>query len=111
MGSPIQVKAEVLRSVANGGISGTYAAVGSPFANQCRILSLINNTDGDMFFSLDGTNNHFFVPKSTFKLLDLTANRLGLQNIFALAIGTQIYVKQSSAPTVGSVYVEVIYGD
>lgn len=111
MGSPIKVQIEALRSLAHGSISGNYAAVGSAFANQCRIVCFTNNTDGDMIFSLDGSTDNLFIAKGSFKLFDLTTNKLGLQNIFALPVGTQIYVKQSTSPSTGSVYVEVIYGD
>jgi hypothetical protein len=75
------------------------------------MLRLVNNTDGDMLFSTDGTNDNFFVPKTSFVLYDVASNGNPQQGFSPLAFakGTQIYVKQSTAPTTGAVYVEVIY--
>jgi hypothetical protein len=106
----LQVRAETLRSLANGSISGSFAAIGSALANPCRILVLTNDTDADMIFSLDGTNNHFYLASGAFKLFDFTSNRRFNDEIFALAAGITIYVKQVAAPSSGSVYVETIYG-
>lgn len=104
------VQFETLRSIANGSISGSYAAIGTPFLYPCRMLCIINNTDGDMFISDDGTNNKMFVPKNSFRIYDFNTNRVLKDQYFSQQVGTQLYVKQSSAPTTGSVYVEVIYG-
>lgn len=109
--SPYRTSAETLRSLAHGSISGSYAAVGTPLTNPARLVCLTNNTDGDMLFSLDGINDTFFVAKGSFKLFDVTANRRSIDLIFAFAANTQFYVKQSTAPTAGSVYIEVLYGD
>lgn len=108
---PSQVVAfDNLRSLANGSISGTYAAVGTPFSSQVRLICLTNNTDGDMIFTINPLVDQLFIPRGSFKLFDLTSNR-GLNNtIFVLQPGTQFYVKQSSAPTTGSVYLEAITG-
>lgn len=110
MAGALQVRAETLRSLANGSISGSFAAVGSALANPCRILVLTNATDADMIFSLDGTNNNFYVAHGAFKLFDFTTNRKYTDETFALAAGVTVYVKQVSAPSTGSVYVETIYG-
>lgn len=103
------VKFDTLRSLAFGSISGTYAAVGSSFQNPVRLICITNNTDGDMLFSFDGVNNHVFVPSHSFKLFDLTTNRQQNENSFEIIAGTQVYVKQSTAASSGSVYVETIY--
>jgi hypothetical protein len=96
-----QVTIDTIRSLAYTGISASYAKVGSPCTLPIRIIRFINNTDGDMFFSDDGVNNKLFLPTKTFLLFDLTT---------AFIEGTQFYVKQSSAPSTGSVYIEFIYG-
>lgn len=102
---------DTIRTLANGSISASYAAVGIAFTHPCRMIRFVNNTDGDMFFSTDGTNNMLFVPKTSFVLYDLSSNGNPQQGFspLALPINTQIYVKQSTAPSTGSVYVEVIY--
>lgn len=104
------VYAEELKSLATGSISGSYAAVGSSFSEACRIVTIINATDGDMIFSLDGSTDHLFLPARTPQLFDWNANRDRLSNFWVMAPGTQIYVKQSTAPSSGSVYVECLYG-
>lgn len=104
-------RADSLRSIAFGSISGSYAAVGSAIAHNWRIFKITNNTDGDMFISFDGTTDNLFVPMASFTLYDLSTNAPPLSEVdnLVLGVGTQFYVKQSSAPTRGSLYVEGIY--
>jgi len=111
MANNIQVvQIDTVRTVAFGGISGSYAPVGTPFANPVRLICFTNTTDGDIFFSDDGINNKLFVPKGSFKLFDLNTNRYGNAEQWVFAAGTQFYVKQSTAPTLGSVYIECLWG-
>jgi hypothetical protein len=105
----IRLYPEVLRSLAFGSISGTYAAIGTAFLNPCRILEIINTTDADMLISYDGTHNHDVVPAHSGKILDFCANQALTQGAF-LAEGTIVYVAEVSAPTLGSVYVATYYG-
>lgn len=101
---------EELRSLAFGGISGSYATVGTPFANPCRLICFTNNTDGDMLFSLDGSTDHLFIPAGAFKLFDIATNHRPVnQDDLVFELGTQWYVKQSTAPSEGSVYIETLY--
>lgn len=101
--------AEPVRSVAFGGISGTYAGIGTFFANPIRILLVQNITDALLMFSLDGLNDNFPVNADSFVLLDVTANKTIDQGAF-FAQGTRIYVKEIDVPSMGSVYVSVFYG-
>ena len=105
------VIADVLRSLAFGAISGSYATVGTPLTVNWRVFRITNNTNGDLFISLDGTNNNFFVPASSFVLYDLSANVAPVMqsDTFVLQIGTQFYAKQSTAPSSGAVYIEGLY--
>jgi len=105
------VRADVLRSLAFGGISGTYAAVGTPLTVNWRMFRITNNTNGDLFISFDGTNNNLFVPASSFVLYDLSANAAPVteSDTFVMQVGTQFYAKQSTAPSSGAVYVEGLY--
>lgn len=103
---------DTLRSLAFGGISGTYATVGTPLTVEARIICFTNKTAGDVIFSTDSTNTdgQIFVPAGSFKLYDLTANLIpGKDDSFVLAKGTQIYVKQVTAPVSGAVYIELVY--
>lgn len=103
---------DTLRSLGFASISGTYAAVGTALTVEARIVCFTNKTAGDMIFSTDSTNSagQIFVPAGAFKLYDLTANLIpGKDDSFVLAKGTQFYVKQSTAPTSGAVYIELVY--
>jgi hypothetical protein len=107
---PLNAKPETLRSLAYTSISGSYAAVGTPLSYPSRILIITNKCNTDMFFSVDGTNDHFIIPTGTAQLIDLNANRDGNKYSFVFQKGTQFYVKQVSAPASGSVYIASIYG-
>jgi len=103
---------EPLRSLASGGISASYAAVGTPLEHQVRAFCITNNTQGDMIFSLDNgvAAGQMFVAKGSYKLYDVQANmNTQFDDKYVLAVGTQFYVKQSTAPTSGDVYVECLY--
>lgn len=107
-----KVNFDTLRSLAFGGISAAYAVVGSAITVNTRIICITNKTAGDMIFSIDDTNasGNLFIPAGSFKLFDFTSNLVsGNDDSFVLAIGTQFYVKQVTAPVSGSVYIEVIY--
>jgi hypothetical protein len=103
---------DTLRSLASASISASYAAVGTPLTVEPRIMCITNKTQGDMIFSIDSSNasGNLFVAAGSFKLFDLTANLVpGKDDNFVIAKGTQFYVKQVTAPTSGSVYLEFIY--
>ncbi len=109
-----KVSFDTLRSLAFGSISGSYAAVGTPLTHAARIICFTNLTQGDMIFSVDNTNatGQILVPAGSFKLYDLLANLIpGKDDAFEIAIGTQFYVKQISAPVSGSVYIEILYSN
>lgn len=103
---------EPLRTLAFGGISGTYAAVGSPLEHQVRVFCITNDTQGDMIFSLDNTvaAGQMFVARGSYKLYDVQANmNAQFDDKYVLAVGEQFFVKQDSAPIDGAVYVECMY--
>jgi hypothetical protein len=105
------VRIDTLRTKANGAITNSYTTVGSALTRNWRMFRITNNTDGDMLFSVDGTNNNLFVPSYSFILYDLATNALNVQDSdwFVMQIGTQFYVKYSTAPTTGDVWIEGIY--
>lgn len=105
------VRADALRSKAFGAITGSYTVLGAALAHLLRVFKLTNNTDGDLLISIDGTTDNFFLPAGSFTLYDLSTNSpptMVIDNYF-LGIGTQFYVKSSSSPTKGSVYLEGLY--
>lgn len=102
------VRVDALRTVGFASISGTYTALGAPFAHPMRMVCIVNNTDADLFFGFDGVLTNLIVPKNGFKLFDLSTNREENNTFFAFAVGTQFYVKGS--PSMGSVYLEAVFG-
>lgn len=105
-----RVAIEPIRTLGFASISGTYAAVGTPLVHPIRIIVFTNFTNGILFISDDGVNDKLIVAASSFKLFDLDTNRDGgVNEQFKLAIGTQLYVRQSTAPTSGSFYIECLY--
>lgn len=105
-----QAKADAIRTLAFGSITGSYTPVGPPLAFQARIICFTNTTDEDVFFSMNGTTDQLIVPAGSFKLFDITMNHRPVNmDDFCFAIGTQWYVKYAAAPSSGAIYIEVIY--
>lgn len=106
-----RVQFDTLRSLSFSGISASYAAIGTPTTVTGRIMCITNTTDGDLIVSTDATNStgELILIAGTFKLFDLTTNRMPREDDLALPIGTQFYVKQATAPTQGAIYVEIVY--
>ncbi len=106
------VSIDILRSVAFDEISGSYVPLGGPLAHPIRLLCFNNQTNGDVFISDDGVNNKLFIPSNSFKLFDVTTNNAPvLSSIWCFGVNTQFYVKQSTAPSSGAVYLECLWGE
>lgn len=105
------VRFDSIRTKAHGSITNSYTTVGAALANNWRIFRITNNTNGDMLISLDGTTNNLFVPASSFVLYDLSTNspNVNVTDGFVMQIGSQFYVKYSTAPTAGDIWIEGIY--
>jgi len=101
---------EPIKTLAFGGISGAYASIGAATTHEVRLVCITNNTEGDMYFTTNTTQDEMFVASGSFKLFDLQANNYEKTDPkFVFEVGTQFSVKQIEAPTSGSVYVECIY--
>lgn len=100
---------DTYRTIANGAISASFAAIGTPFTHLIRVFCITNNTDGDMIISTDGINNKIFMAKNSYKIYDISSNQ-EFNSPFYLPANTQFYVKQSTSPSTGDIYVEAIYG-
>lgn len=103
----VRLAAEPLRSLAFGSISGTYAGIGTVFANPARQIIIVNTTDVLLTFSFDGITDHFVIPNNGQLIDDITSNMTATGGALSLPQGTRIYVK--GAPTLGSVYLSVFY--
>jgi hypothetical protein len=99
-----------LRTIAFGSLTGAYQAMGAAQSYQARIICFTNTTDKDVVFSMDGTTDQIIVPAGGFKLFDITTNHRPVnQDDFSFGIGTQWYVKYLVAPSLGSVYLEILH--
>ena len=103
------VRFDAWRSVAFGSITNSYTALGSPLGHAMRVLHFINNTDGDMAISFDGTTDNMPILADSFSLYDLTSDQ-DANEMFRYENGTQIYIKYLTAPTTGDFYLVAIYG-
>ena len=99
---------DLIRELAFGGISGTYAAIGTPFGNHIRLLGITNTTDQEIYITFDGIGDNLRMARNSFKDYDISTNKIQDDGLF-LASGTQIYIKEVSASvTEGDVWVEVL---
>jgi hypothetical protein len=106
----VRVAFEPLRSIFHTSLSTmSYAALGDPLENACRMLSISNNTDTDILISFDFQDPHIYVAANGFVMRDFCANQDGINKVAGLPIGTQIWVVSVDAPTSGYVYAEVEY--
>ncbi len=110
MAYPIRVRAEAIREVAFGAIGAALAALGAATTHIGRIVRLVNNTDADVYFSLDGVNNHYRLPPLSFLLIDVSTNQTTKDNFF-IPEGQVFYIQHAGvAPTLGNAWVEYTYG-
>lgn len=103
-----RVRFEAVREVAFGGIGAAYAALGAALTDNARIIALTNTTDAEVYISFDGVTNHLRLAAGSFKLLDLTTNKVRDDGYF-LPTGTQIFqMRVAGAPTSGAFWAEII---
>ena len=110
LASSVRVRYEPLRSLSFSDITGSFAAVGTPFANPVRILKVTNLTDEALVISFDGINDHDIVPANGFYLYDYTSNQSARGGLLEQPQGDQVYVVAAATlPTIGYVFVTVVY--
>lgn len=106
----VRIRYEPLRSLAFGGISGSYAGVGTAFVFPVRILKITNQTNADLLISFDGVTDRDIIPAGTIEVLDYGSNKADTGGQLDQSMGDRVYVKQASgAASSGSVYVTAIY--
>ena len=72
--SSTRIRYEDLRSLAFGGISGAYAAVGVAFANPIRSIKVTNDTDATILVSFNGIDDKDVAPASSGYIWDYGSN-------------------------------------
>lgn len=104
-----KVRFEAVRELAFGGITGTYAAVGTALTDHARLVTITNSTDVEMYISLNGTTDHLRLASNSFKLYDFSANKIRDDGLF-VPVGTIFYVRDvAAAAASGAVWIEVMY--
>jgi hypothetical protein len=112
MAYPKEITFDAVRTLAFGGISGVFAAIGTALTEPARIIKIQNTTNQSIEFSLDGVTIHDVIPSNAFALYDLTANKTRDEGIY-IREGTIFYIRRPAAeanPTSGNVYVTVLRG-
>ncbi len=108
----IRIMFEDLRSLAFGGISGTYAGVGTAFQKPVRMLKITNLTDAALIISFNGINDKDVIAANSAFIYDYGSNKSDSGGIAEQTAFERVYVREeSSSPTSGSVYVTSIYLD
>lgn len=106
-----RVAFEALREKAFGDVTSSFTALGTPLADHCRLVSFNNETNVDLYLSFDGSTNHLRIAANSFKLLDLSANKIRDDGLF-LPTGLQISVKDTGlSATSGLIWAEVMFAD
>lgn len=96
-----------LQSLAFGSISGAYAAIGTASTKPITMVTLTNNTNANLIFSIDGVHDHIFVPTYSWAVRDISAMNIATSSDSTLHAGIIFYVK--GAPTTGVAYVESMF--
>lgn len=106
-----RVRFDPVREKAASSITGTYTTLGIPFTDHVRLLDLSNSSTQEIYISFDGINDHLRMEQNSFKLFDLSANKIRDDGLF-LASGTQMFVKFVGTTSItGAVWAEVMYGE
>ena len=97
---------EAVREVAFGSITNAFVALGPPVGVYPRIVVFTNSTDKDIYVSLDGITNQLRIAAASFKLFDITSDKVDNAGFF-LQKGSVFYVKYVAAPGAGEFWIEV----
>lgn len=97
---------EAVREVAFGSITNAYVALGPPVGVYPRLVVFTNSTDKDVYVSLNGVTNHLRIAAASFKLFDITSDKVNDAGFF-FQKGTQFYIKFAVAPGAGEFWIEV----
>lgn len=104
-----RLRFDTMRTLGYASTGAGYTAIGTPLAYAASQVLIQNLTDATLIFSFDGVNDHFVLPGSGYFLDDITTNKVSPAGGLYLSANTQLWVKQVTIPTVGSVYFSVTY--
>jgi len=110
MAYPQRLRAEAVREVAFGAVTALLTAVGAATTHIGRIVRFVNNTNQDVYFSLDGANNNYRIPAYNSLVLDISTNQTTKDNLL-IPEGQYFYIAHAGvAPTLGNAWIEYSYG-
>jgi hypothetical protein len=93
---------EPIRSFNSATFTGVYQAFGDPISHSPFLIKVVNNSDTDVFLSIDGTTDHDGCPAGGSFVYDLSANLSG-------GIGANIQWYIRGAAGAGYVYLITMY--
>lgn len=100
-----------LREIDSASIGASFVPFGAPLTDNIRLVTFQNRTDADVYISTDEIDNHLRIPSNSFKLLDISANKVRDDGLF-FAAGTQFFIKEvSGTPTTGDAWMEFIVAE
>ena len=83
---------------------GSTVTLGVALTSPMVVFKIINTTDVDVAIGLSSTATNDIVPAGSFLLYDLQTNDPDFASIYALGVGSQLYVRQvTGSPTKGIV--------
>lgn len=100
---------DTLKSLGFGSIGASYTLIASELFYKSRVLIITNQTDADLLFSDDGTNDKVILLSGTSFVVDIATNDASEDPWFYPA-KKKWHVKRLGTPTAGSVYVGSIFG-
>lgn len=100
---------DTLKSLGFGSIVAGYTLIDSELFYKSRVLVITNQTDKDLLFSDDGTNDKLMLLSGTAFVVDIATNDASEDPWFYPA-KKKWYVKRLGTPTEGSVYLASIFG-
>lgn len=86
------VKVEAIRELAAGSITGNYQVLGGVLTRDAFRMWMTNNTNGDVYISIDGTTNNMKFSAPSGRAFDEKTNDMFRKK------GTQFYIKFDVVP-------------
>lgn len=93
-------------------VEDIFIGVGGPFLNPPRMIKIQNTTNADIFLSFNGVDVQDVVVARSAFIYDYGSNQADAGGLLEQCSGERVYALYTSAapaPTVGNVYVTVIY--
>lgn len=101
---------EICKVVGFASTGAVYVPIGASNEKVGRMLLIQNKTDGDMWFSDNGIDDKFPLSAGDKIVLDCMANQFDGRGLW-FPIGSHLFVKRLTVPTLGGVYLTVFYGE